>query len=259
MRFSRCHPRGDLLFAVAFSAIGLAGCGDFCVVGFSNNGNGSVNVNGGNPAPACSLPHVNGTMRVVALRSPVCETCAAAARVEHVFVTLRSIQLRSDASGGTNSPGWLELASNLAEEPHQIDLMGDSAPEILAANASVPAGSYREVHLQMFSGSQENAERLPAGDACGGSRWNCLVMGDGRVEPMRISSDASDLLIPLQSMGSDSVVVLPDARVELRLSLEPRLAPYFSSAEGWKLQNVLEGRATVVRQSSFELESAALN
>ena len=259
MRFSRCHPRGSLLFAAVFSAIGLAGCGDFCVVGVSNNGNGSVNVNGGSVAPACSLPHVNGTMRAVALRSPVCETCTSAARVEHVFVTLRSIQLRSDASEDTNSSGWSELAPHLAEEPLQIDLMGDSAPEILAASAIVPAGSYREVRLQIFHDSSASPEWLPARDACGEARWNCLVMGDGRVEPLRISGDVPDLLIPLQSVGSDSVVVLPDARVELRLSLEPRMAPYFSSTDGWKLQNVLEGRATVTRQNSFELESAALN
>jgi hypothetical protein len=80
-----------------FTAIGLAGCGNFCVSGFYNNGNNSNNgaiIVRLNPSSVCSLTKANGTVRAVALKSAVCETCTAAARVEHVFVTVRDIQLR---------------------------------------------------------------------------------------------------------------------------------------------------------------------
>lgn len=254
MRFSRCHVRSTFRCAAMFMAIGLAGCGNSCFVGFINNGNGSFTINAGNPAPTCSLTQVNGMLNAVAVKSTLCETCAPAARVEHIFVTLRSIQLRPSDSYDTNAPDWLELAPELANEPRQFDLMGSSMPVILIENAIVPAGSYREVRLQFVPGSPTNAEELPAENACGGTRWNCMVMADRRVEALSSPGDVSELLIPSQSMESGSLVVLPDARLDLQLSLEPHQGFYFSSTEGWKAQNVLVGRATVVRQRSFEQE-----
>jgi hypothetical protein len=252
MRFSRCHLRNTFRCAAMFTAIGLAGCGNSCLVGFSNNGNGGVIIKAGNPAPTCSLSQANGTLSVVALKSSVCESCVTAARVEHVFVTLRSIQLRPGASDNANPPDWLELAPHLTKEPRQIDLMGDAMPVTLVESASVPAGSYREVRLQFFSASPASAEELPAENACGETRWNCIVMADGHVEPLRLSGDVPELLIPSQSIESDSVVVLPDSRMDLTLSLAPRQGYYFSSTEGLKLQNALVGRVTVVQQRSLE-------
>jgi hypothetical protein len=237
-----------------FTAMGIAGCGNSCFVGFSNNGNGGIIVKAGNPPPACSLSQANGTMNVVVLKSPVCETCTAAARVEHVFVTLRSIQLGLRASDDKNSPDWLELAPRLANEPRQIDLIGNSM--ILLANANVPAGSYREVRLQFFPGSSTSAEKLPAENACGEARWNCIFLADGNVEPLGLPGDVPELLILSESIESDSLVVLPEATLDLRLSLEPHQGSYYSSAEGWRPQNVLMGRARVVRQRSFKTENS---
>jgi hypothetical protein len=103
-----------------FTAIALTGCGDSCFVGFSNNGNGGLIVKVANPPPSCSLSQVHGAMSVVALKSSLCETCTAATRVEHVFVTLRGIQLRPGASEDARSPNWLELAPHLAKEPVKL-------------------------------------------------------------------------------------------------------------------------------------------
>jgi len=241
------------------TAVGFAGCGNSCFVGFSNNGNGGVIVKAGNPGPTCSLSRANGTMNAVALKSSVCETCVPATRVEHVFVTLRSIQLRPIASDDTNSPDWVELAPHFANEPRHIDLMGNSVPVILVQSAIVPAGSYREVRLQFFLGSPTSAEELSTENACGETRWNCIVMADGHVEPLRLPGGVPELLIPFQSTESESLVVLPDARMDLQLSLEPRQGSYFSSTEGWKPQNLLVGRATVVRQRSSEAENSTPN
>jgi Domain of unknown function (DUF4382) len=259
MRFSRCHLRSAFCCAAMFTAVGFAGCDNSCFVGFSNNGNGGVIVKAGNPAPTCSLSQANGTMNAVALKSPVCETCAPANRVEHVFVTLRSIQLRPSASDDTNSPDWVELAPHLANEPRQIDLMGNSMPVILVKSAIVPAGSYREVRLQFFWGPPTSAEELPVENACGETRWNCIVMADGHVEPLRLPGGVPELLILSQSTESESLVVVPDARMDLQLSLEPHQGSYFSSTEGWRPQNLLVGRATVVQQRSSEAENSTPN
>ncbi len=79
----------------------------------------------------------------------MCETCTAAARVEHLSVTVRGIELRGRGSADTDSPEWVELAPEFAKEPRQVDLLGNAAAEILVEDALVPAGSYREVRLQL--------------------------------------------------------------------------------------------------------------
>lgn len=256
MRFSRCHLRITLRCAAIFTFIVLAGCGNSCFVGFSNNGKGGLIVKTGNPPPTCSLSQANGTMSVVALKSPVCETCTTAARVGHVFVTLRSIQLRPGVSDDTNSPDWLELAPHLAIEPRQIDLMGNSKPMILVESAIVPAGNYREVRLQFVLEAPTSTGEFPVKSACGATRGNCIVMADGYVEPLRLPGGIPDILVFPLSIESDSITVLPNAGMELQLSLEPHQGLSFSVAEGWRPHNVLTGRATVVRQQSVEAESS---
>jgi len=255
MWFSRCHLRCTFRCASMFIAVGITGCSNSCFVGFSNNGNGGIIVSGGNPAPACSLSQANGTMRVVLVKSRVCETCPAA----HVFVTLRGIQFRHSASDDTNSSQWLELAAHLANEPRQIDLMGNSLPLVLVDSAIVPAESYREIRLQFFPESPANAEGLPAENACGETRWNCMVMANGHVEPFRFPGGVLELFIPSESIEGGSVVVLPDSRMDLLLSLDPLQGSYFSSDEGWKTQNALLGHATVVRQRSFDSTNSTLD
>jgi hypothetical protein len=251
MRFSSFLFQTIFCCAAIFLAVGLSGCGNSCYAGFSINGNGGFIVVAGNPPPACSLSHVNSTIRVVALKSPVCESCLPATRVEHAFVTLQGVQLLPLAGDDTNSPDWLELIPQLAKEPRQIDLMGNSLPAILQESATVAAGSYREVRLQFVSGPSIGAETLLSENACGGTLWNCMVMADGHVQPLRLPTDRSELSIPSPNMESGPFVVLPETRMELRLSLETHPRAYFSSAEGWTLQNALAGHATVAPQHSM--------
>ena len=259
MRFSRRNLQNTCCCAAMFTVIGLIGCGNSCFVGFFNSGNGSVIVKTGNSPPVCSLTQANGAMGVIMLKSPVCETCTAAARVEHVFVTLRSIQLRQSAMHDTDSADWLEIASQLANEPRQIDLIGNSTTEILVENAIVPAGGYREVRLQFFPDSPANDEKLAVENACGEKRWNCIIMADGHVEPLRLPGDVPELLITVRGLENDSFAVLPDSRMDLQLSLEPHQVAYSSSTEGWKLQSVLVGRATVIRRWPVEQENSTSN
>jgi hypothetical protein len=242
-----------------FTVIALIGCGNSCFVGFFSGGNGNVIVQTGTSPPVCSLTQAHGAMAVIMLKSPVCETCMAAARVEHVLVTLRSIQLRQSAMDDTDSADWLEITPQLANEPRQIDLIGNSMTEILVENAIVPVGSYREVRLQFIPDSPANPEKLAVENACGEKRWNCIIMADGHVEPLRLPGDVPELLITVRSLENDSFAVLPNSRMDLQLSLEPHQVAYSSSTEGWKLQSVVVGRATVIRRWPVEQENSTSN
>ena len=254
MRLSRLKLRNALTAMIV--AAGVAGCSDSCFVAFSDNGKGGLNVKVGDPPPVCSLSKAQAAIRVAALKSPACENCTAGAQVEHVFVALRGIELRESVGSDSNPADWVEIAPLLASEPRQIDLIGAAMPEMLVENASVPAGSYHEVRLQFVAESPANAEKLKAENACGESRWNCIVRGGGHIEPLRLSRDAPELDIVIGSGEGESFTLLPDTRTELRLILELRQAFYFSNDEGWRTQNALTGRAKAVRQKPLDADSA---
>jgi hypothetical protein len=247
-----CLLGGIALFLVT----GLAGCGDFCITGFSVNGTGQVNVNAGNPPPPCTLPHVNTMMRTVALKTRACEVCSNAVKIAHVFVTLQGIQLHPAGTEEAASSKWIEITPQFAGKPRQIDLIGESGSELLQENALVPAGSYREVRLKLFTGSSGNAEKPASEDACGGSRWNCLVMANGQVQELGLPNEDSELLLPIDTdSGNGAFLLLPDSKVALQLRLEPRQVFSSSPSRGWKPQIILTGHATIEPQSS-ETEKA---
>jgi len=225
-------------------AVGLAGCANSCFVFVSSNGGSGVFVKVGEPPPVCSLDPAKGAIRATVLKSRVCEACTSSTKMEHVFVTVRGIQL-SPTTIDANPPEWFEIAPHLAVEPKQIDLMGNAGPEILVDHAMVSALSYREVRLQFMLAP--DLQVLPAQNACGEGHWNCVVMADGRAEPLRLPRDVPELVMPL-SIGNEAVAVLPDDRMDLQLSLESRRVLTFSSADGLKPQIVLSGRAHAVRQ-----------
>jgi hypothetical protein len=66
-------------------------------------------------------------------------------------------------------------------------------------------------------------------------------MANGRVEPLLLPGDAPELVIDSQHVENDSLLVLPDTTMELRLSFEPHQVLHFSDAEGWTPQTMLVG------------------
>jgi hypothetical protein len=190
-----------------------------------------------------------GMMSVAAGKSQICEICTASSRVQHIFVTLKSIQLHSVFPESPNNPQWLELAPQLLREPRQIDLLSDSTPEILVQSASVPAGTYRELLLQFLPDAPADPDVLPGENSCGHNRRNCMLMADGRVEELHFTGngDSPELLLPLQYNGSSALAVVPGATVDLRFKLHSQQVSAVSPSEGWQIHYVLVGSASVSR------------
>jgi hypothetical protein len=193
----------------------LAGCGNSCFVAVSNNGSGSVLVKAGDPPPVCSPHPMTGMVRAVVHAKKVCEACSAEQKVEHLFVTVRGVEIHAGTVADENSLDWVELAPGLRQEPRQVDLMAANAPEILAQNAAVPAAVYRQMRVRF---ADNESEKMTDQNACGVVGWNCLVMGDGRVEPLSFTGNPSELLMHLEG---GEMVILPDTQNQLRLSLDP--------------------------------------
>ena len=257
MRLDGPNLRNIYRYVAIVAAIGFAGCGDTCIVGVVNSGMGVVIVGAANTSPPCSLKQTRAAMNVVVLKSAVCETCTTDARVEHVFVTVQGIQLHPAVTDDA-SKDWLEIAPELTHQRRQMDLVGNSLPERLVENANIPVETYRELRLR-FCIDSGSIREFHANNACGGTLRNCIVMADGRVEPLRWPGDTPELVIPIRTDEGDALAILPDSIVDLRLSLEVHQAFTVSSIQRSSLQNVVVGHATAVRRwNSIENDNAGI-
>jgi hypothetical protein len=242
MEFSGAFFRHALAPAVVFTFLASAGCGNGCFVAFSNNGNGGVIIRAGNPPPCSVMQTSQGAVRVVALKSPVCESCTNAARAEHILLTLRSIQIR--LADGSGPEEWRELAPQFADPPRQIDFI-DATPLVLLENATVPAGSYGELRLQFVSDVSRDTDPRAGQNLCRKTGRSCIVRADGQVEPVR----QLELTMPLETPDGSPLFLFPDGRLELRITVAAIPAGLdLSSPDAATPATVLFGQVTATRE-----------
>lgn len=250
MRYLPRNLRDILLSGVVLlDCVALGACGDWCFSGVINNPNGVVFTSkNASPPPTCPASTIITTMNVVIAKSQPCVDCTSAVRAEHIFVTLAGVQLHSASADAASSPEWIDLAPQLRVQPREIDLLGNSAPFILAKNAPVAAGTYREVRLQfapdMYAGSDDARSTETF---CGHNRANCLLMANGSSEQLHFAGDSPELVMPLGINGSDSLAVVPGARLDLQLSLQPQQVSSVSASLGWQAHFTLAGGAAALR------------
>ncbi len=88
---------------------------------------------------------MNGAVRIQMGTAPACSSCSASGQVQHVFLSMRGIEVHLSTTAGDDSPDWLELLpSELAKHPLQADLVTDTAGrgtrEPLGGVVAIPAG-----------------------------------------------------------------------------------------------------------------------
>jgi hypothetical protein len=238
-----------LIGAVVLECVALAACGDVCFSGVINNPNGVIiTTKNASPPPTCPPSTIITTMNVAIIKSQLCESCTPSVRAEHISVTIKSIQLHSTSPSSADTPEWIDLAPQLRLQPRQIDLIADSTPLIVAQNAPVPVGTYREVRLQFAPDTSASShDALPAKISCGENRENCMLMANGNIEPLYFAEEPPELLVPLQINGSNSLAVVPGATVDLRLTLLPQQVSSVSASQGWQVRFTLAGSASIFR------------
>jgi hypothetical protein len=161
--------------AAAFSVLGLSAVLLSCGVtgyGMSSGGTGSINVSLTDP-PSCAFPNGNFT---------------------HVYITVRSVQAHMSATADDNSPGWQELAPQLVNQPMQIDLFAAGSNTCLlttlGSNTALPAGNYQQIRLLLVANSGGNGP-TPGTNNCNGQGFNCVVLHDGSIHELDLSSQAN--------------------------------------------------------------------
>jgi len=197
------HPRAGALALASLALFAVAGiiasCGGGSSKTMTSTGMGTVNVSLSDP-PSCMPP--NG-------------------QFVHVYITVRSVQANISSSAGDGDSGWQELAPQLANTPMQIDLF--SVPQttcVLAqlGSASLPVGSYQQIRLLLVSNNPGGGDATPGKNACAGNGFNCVVLEDGTIHELLLSSQANTgLKIPPGQIVGGPLTVLAGQSVDLNI------------------------------------------
>lgn len=139
----------------------------------------------------------------------------------HVFITIRSVQAHISATATDSDAGWQELAPQLATAPMQIDLFSTPQTTCILAqlgSASLPAGTYQQIRLLLVSNSPAAGAATPSQNACAGNGFNCVVLGDGSIHELNLSSqDNTGLKIPPGQIVGGPITVAPGQSVDLNI------------------------------------------
>ena len=243
---------------VLLFAVWLTGCNNSCFNFTSNPPTGTLNVKVSNPAPTCTLTKATGAIRLTVKKIPICSSCLESSRVQHIFLSIRSIEAHPNTFVDNDLPDWQELLPpELVKQPLQVDLVSDPADqgarEPLGEIATVPAGTYRQLRVRFLPNQPMMDDRPPETNACGNTGFNCVVMADGRIQPLLLGSAAPELRITPDRIEGGSLLVPPDTNTDLVIELKPVWAWFSSADEGVRVLPTLTGSASVGRVESGEL------
>ena len=124
----------------------------------------------------------------------------------HVYVTITDVQINS--SGGNGDSGWIDLTPTLAQNPQQVDLLGQANNQCflatLGATTALQPGSYQQIRIMLAS----NSSVVP-NNACGGTA-NCVMMSSSpnAAQPLLLSSEAqTGIKIPSGQIAGGQFVI----------------------------------------------------
>lgn len=216
-----CRSQGEgrkflrnLVTAALLFWVSTAGCDNTCVSFTSNPPKGTLEVKVSDPKPTCTLTKANGTVGLQLSGSPTSGEGSGAPSIQHIFVSLRGIEAHPSTIANEDSPDWQELAPRLEQQPVQVNLTArtsDSCASRLIAEATVPAGIYRQIRLLLVPNKPATSEPVPEENVCGSAGFNCIVATDGSIRSLLLDGAAPELRISTESVAGGFFRVLPDA------------------------------------------------
>ncbi|HUX67607.1 MAG TPA: DUF4382 domain-containing protein [Terriglobales bacterium] len=124
----------------------------------------------------------------------------------HVYVTVKDVEASTSANA---TSGFVDLTPALAAKPMQIDLLGQASTQCtlatLGSTTALQAGDYQQIRLLLEDNSSAS---LVAGNQCGATAANCVVLNGGTVEPIQLSSESqTGIKIPSGQIAGGQFVV----------------------------------------------------
>lgn len=239
-------------YATLLFAVWLASCHNTCFTFTSNPPAGTLTVKASDLKPTCKLTTANGAVRVQMGTEAGCSSCAASGQVQHIFLSIRGIEVHPSATADQDSPDWKELLrSGSVKQPLQVDLVGGIADrgelKPLGEITSVPAGIYRQLRVRLVPNQLTTDALVPEEIKCGRAGFNCVVMADGRIQPLVLDASSAELPIALDRVEDAFLLIPPNTSSDLVIEFKLVWA-LFSSADGRvRLLPALTGSAKVRR------------
>ena len=215
-----CNNCWNLRFPSALLFVfGLTGC-NTCVTFTSNPPTGTLGIVASDPRPVCTLTKMNAAVRTQLAAEPVCSSCVGSGQVQHIFISIRGMELNSSATAHDDSPDWEELLpAELEQKPLQIDLLesnlAQGVQEPFERTAHIPAGIYRQLRLRLVPNQPTIEDRLPEKNPCGSGTFNCIAMADGSIQPLLLDEGLPELRITSGKLESASLLFPPDTHTDL--------------------------------------------
>ena len=134
----------------------------------------------------------------------------------HVYVTVKDVEA---STSGTATSGFTDLTPSLAQKPMQIDLLGQASNQCLLATlgstTQLQPGDYQQIRLILEDNS---SPALVANNQCGGNAANCVVLNDGSVHTLQLSSEAqTGIKIPSGQIAGGKFTVAAGQTKDLNL------------------------------------------
>lgn len=152
-------------------------------------------------------------------------SCAApSGDFSHVYITIRSVEAHISSSATDNSPGWQELAPQLASQPRQVDLLhlpqnGSCLLAQLGSTSALPVGDYQQIRLLLVPNAPPTG-LVPSSNACAtlGQVFNCVVTSDGKVHNLDLNSQANTgLEVPSGQIAGGPIHVAAGQSVDINV------------------------------------------
>ena len=126
----------------------------------------------------------------------------------HIYVTITDVQINASANPGDNDPGWIDLTPSLAQNPQQVDLLGQANNQCFLATlgdtTALQPGSYQQIRILLASDST-----VVVNNACGASA-NCVMLSSSptAAQPLLLSSEAkTGIKIPSGQISGGQFVI----------------------------------------------------
>jgi uncharacterized protein DUF4382 len=245
-----CRDCWKLRFPVVLLfVVGLAGC-NTCVTFTSNPPTGTLGIVSSDPRPACTLAKMNAAVRLQLAAGPACSSCVGSGQVQHIFISIRGIELNPSATAPNDSPDWRELLPrNFEQKPLQIDLFKSNAAqgiqEPFVKTALFPAGIYHQLRLRLAPNQPATNDRLLEKNPCGSGIFNCIVMADGSIQPLLLDDASPELRITSDGVEGATLLFPPDTDTDLTIELKLAWEWSSSADKGIRLLPALHGSAKV--------------
>jgi hypothetical protein len=264
MRHAVAFPAGTKVFQSGLPAFALSCAAILMFLALpSCGGNSCLIVTFNDPGPistgnkSCALTQATGNVSVRIGATAPSTAGPMAPNLLHIFVTLQGIEAHSIATANENSPGWEELAPDLAREPVQFDLMAQPAPSCASnsiSRAFVAAAPYRQVRLRLIGNHPAADVAVPKQNACGEIGFHCVVTANGAMRPLIFGEGAPELHIAPDRIAGGMFQVLPDANTDLTVEFNPYSSLAVASGESVRIVPVftVDSAASCDSHQAFE-------